>query len=233
MQALDVMTKKVITVTGQTPVEEVAKVLLDHHVSAVPVIDAAGAVLGIVSEGDLMRRLAEPEAPRRSWWLELFAGSGYDPADDAKRHGRTAADVMTSNVQTVAEDTALADVARLLETRRIKRVPVLRDGKVVGIVSRANLLQAMASAPPPEETPGVEGRVQRERILEELAKVAGIRVSLVNVIVRDGQANVWGAVESDVEENAVRRAVESVVGEGNAQVMLGRIPPWSYGGSGL
>lgn len=232
MQARDVMTNKVITVTGQATVEDVAKVLLDHHVSAVPVVDSAGAVLGIVSEGDLMRRLAEPGGSRRPWWLELFAGSKFDAADDAKRHGRTAADVMTSDVQAVTEGTELGEVARLLETRRIKRVPVLRDGALVGIISRANLLRALASAAPGQGR-GVEDRVQRERILEELEKVAGIRVSPVNVFVRDGKADVWGAVESGVEENAVRKAVESVVGEGNADVTLGRMLPWSYGGSGL
>jgi CBS domain-containing protein len=109
------------------------------------------------------------------------------------------------------------------------RVPVLRDGELVGIVSRANLLQALATAPPPEPEAGVEDRVLRMRILQELASVPGIQVSLVNVIVRDGIASVWGTVDSDFEQEAVRVAVEAVVGEGKAELRLGRIPALSYG----
>ncbi len=229
MKVKDVMTPDVATVIGMTPVEEIAKLLLARHVSAVPVVDEAGTVLGLVSEGDLMRRVADPDKPRRSWWLELFADPQIGAADYIKIHGRTAADVMTPDVISVAEDTLVGEAARLLETKRIKRVPVLRDGKLVGIVSRANLLQALASAPPPELENGIEDAVLRERILLELAKVPGIQVSLVNVIVHDGKASIWGTVDSDFEENAVRLAVESVVGEGKTDLQMGRIPAWSYG----
>jgi CBS domain-containing protein len=229
MQVKDVMTRDVVTVTGMTPVEEIAKLLLARHVSAVPVVDDAGAVLGLVSEGDLMRRVADPDKTRGSWWLELFADPHEKAAEYIKAHGRTAADVMTPDVISVAGDAPVGEVARLLERKRIKRVPVLRDGKLVGIVSRANLLQAMASAPPPEPVSGVEDGVLRERILLELAEVPGIQVSLVNVIVRDGKASVWGTVDSDFEENAVRLAVESVVGAGKADLQLGRLTAWAYG----
>jgi len=120
-------------------------------------------------------------------------------------------------------------VARILEAARIKRVPVLRDGELVGIVSRANLLQALASAPPPEPEAGVKDRVLRERILQDLAGVPGIQVSLVNVIVCDGIASIWGTVDGDFEQEAIRLSVEAVVGEGRAELRLGRIPAWSYG----
>jgi CBS domain-containing protein len=229
MQVKDVMTRDVITVTGMTPVEEVAKLLLARHVSAVPVVDDAGAVLGLVSEGDLMRQVADPDKPRRSWWLELFANPQETTADYIKIHGRTAADIMSPDVISVTGETSVGEAARLLETKRIKRVPVLRDGKLVGIVSRANLLQALASAPPPALENGVEDEVLRERILRELAEVPGIQVSLVNVIVHDGKASVWGTVDSDFEENAVRLAVESVVGTGKAEMQLGRLTAWAYG----
>ena len=229
MQVKDIMTQNVVTVTAKSPVEEIAKLLLARHVSAVPVVDESGAVLGLVSEGDLMRRVADKDKPRRSWWLEFFADPSNDAADYIKTHGRTAADIMTRDVVSVTEDMAMSEVARVLESARIKRAPVLRDGKLVGIVSRANLLQALASAPPPEPDAGAEDRVLRERILQELADVPGIRVSLINVIVRDGTASIWGTVDSDFEENAVRLAVESVVGEGNAELRLGQLPAWSYG----
>jgi len=229
MQVKDVMTRDVATVTGMTPVEEIAKLLLARHVSAVPVVDDSGVVLGLVSEGDLMRRVADPDKPRRSWWLELFADPHQGAVDYIKTHGRTAADVMTPDVISVAGDTPVGEVARLLEKKRIKRVPVLRDGKLVGIASRSNLLQAMASAPPSETESGLQDGVLRDRILLELAEVPGIPVSLVNVIVRDGKASVWGTVDSDFEENAVRLAIESVVGAGKADLQLGRLTAWAYG----
>jgi len=229
MQVKDVMTRDVATVTRETPVEEIAKLLLARHISAVPVVDDAGRVLGLVSEGDLMRRVADPDKPRRSWWLELFAEPRASAADFVKTHGRTAADIMTRDIVSVSEDMRVGEVARILETARIKRVPVLRDGELVGIVSRANLLQALALTPPPEPEAGVEDRVLRERILQEMTGVPGIQVSLVNVIVRDGVANVWGTVSSDFEREAVRLAVETVVGEGRAELHLGRIPAWTYG----
>ena len=229
MQVKDVMTRDVVTVTGMTPVEEIAKLLLARHVSAVPVVDDAGTVLGLVSEGDLMRRVADPDKPRRSWWLELFADPHQSVADYIKTHGRTAADVMTPDVISVAGNTPVGEGARLLEKKRIKRVPVVRDGKLVGIVSRSNLLQALASAPPSEPESGQEDGVLRDRIMLELAEVPGIQVSLVNVIVRDGKTSVWGTVDSDFEENAVRLAVESVVGAGKADLQLGRLTAWAYG----
>ncbi|NOX40171.1 MAG: CBS domain-containing protein [Alphaproteobacteria bacterium] len=228
MQVKDIMTRDVVTVSGKTSVEEIAKLLLARHVSAVPVVDESGAVLGLVSEGDLMRRVADPDKQRRSWWLELFSDPHASAADYIKTHGRIAADVMTREIITVTEDMRVGEVAHILETARIKRVPVLRDGELVGIVSRANLLQALALTPPPEPGTGVEDRLLRERILLELAGVPGIQVSMVNVIVRDGIASVWGTVDSDIEQEAVRLAVESVVGEGNAKLQLGRIQAWSY-----
>jgi len=229
MQVKDIMTRDVITVTGQASVEEVAKLLLAHHVSAVPVVDDSGAVLGLVSEGDLMRRVADPKKQRQSWWLELFSDPRGNVGDYIKTHGRTAADVMTQDVLSVAKETPVGDVARMLATKHIKRVPVLQNGKLVGIVSRSNLLQALASAPPLEPVAGVEDRVLRERILLELADVPGIQVSLVNVIVSDGKADVWGAVNSEFEQEAVRLAVETVVGKGKADLRLGLLPAWSYG----
>jgi len=229
MQVKDVMTRGVVTVTAATTVPDIAKLLLERHVSAVPVVDEAGALLGLVSEGDLVRRVVDADRPRRSWWLELFSDPHVQAADYVKTHGRTAADIMTRDIVTVTEDTPVGEVARILETARIKRVPVLRDGELVGIVSRANLLQALASAPPRAPETGVEDRVLRERILQELAEVPGIQASLVNVIVRDGIASVWGAVDSDFEHEAVRLAVEAVVGADRIDLHLGRIPGWTYG----
>nr|WP_306264856.1 CBS domain-containing protein [Pararhizobium sp. IMCC3301] len=193
MLVKDVMTKKVVTVTPETRIEEIVRLFLKHHISGVPVVDEAGAVAGLVSEGDLMRRVAD--APRRSWWLELFAGDGTSAADYVKAHGRQARDVMTREMITLPEDTPVGRAAAVLEKHRMKRIPVLRDGKLVGIVSRSNLLQGLSVASAIPE-PSADERVIPARILEALADVPGIQVSLVNVVVNDGVASIYGMVET-------------------------------------
>lgn len=228
MLVKDVMTKKVITVTPETRIEEIVRLFLKHHISGVPVVEEAGGVAGLVSEGDLMRRVADTDAPRRSWWLELFAGNGTSAADYVKAHGRQAREVMTREVITVPDDVPIGRAAAVLEKHRIKRIPVLRDGKLVGIVSRSNLLQGLSLAPAIPE-PSADERVMRARILEALADVPGIQMSLVNVLVSDGVASINGVVENDIEANAVRLAAEEAVGEGKVDIQLGRLPAWGYG----
>ena len=154
MRAMDVMTTNVITVSPDTSVQEVAKILSERSISGVPVVDAENRLVGIVSEGDLLHRVEmgtdrRPDrrtGRRRSWWLDTVGSDEELARAYVKSHGRTARDVMTSEVTSVNETTELADIANLLETRRIKRVPVVRDGKLVGIVSRANLVRALAAA---------------------------------------------------------------------------------------
>lgn len=146
MLARDLMTKEVVTVEPDTPVREIARLLVEHGVSAVPVVDASGMAVGMVSEGDLIGRDETDREARRDWWLTLLAeGEALHPdfLNSLRRTGRTAADVMAAPVVRVTEATDAVEIARLLETHRIKRVPVVRDGHVVGIVSRADLLRAL------------------------------------------------------------------------------------------
>jgi CBS domain-containing protein len=149
MQARDVMTTKVVTVMADTPPPQVARVLLNHGISAVPVLNDEGAPIGMVSEGDLVTRSDMERTSRHDWWLQLIADKST-PDDEAlvklRSSGRTAGDVMAAPIVTVGETTDLAEVARLLAAHRIKRVPVMKDGQVVGIVSRADLLRAVASS---------------------------------------------------------------------------------------
>src|SRR5215469_9184118 len=154
MRAIDIMTTEVITVAPTASVQEVAKLMSERGISGVPVVDGENRVIGILSEGDLLHRAEtgteRMRERRQSWWLRSLAS---DLASDyVKSHARTAQDVMTQAVVSIDEMTPLADVAMLLETKRIKRVPVLREGKLVGIVSRANLVRAIAAARMPEET---------------------------------------------------------------------------------
>lgn len=145
--AADIMTSPVIYVVVETPVGEIARVLLEHHISAVPVLGSSRVLLGMVSEGDLVGRTASEDGKRRSWWLDMIEKSSR--TSDGLRnyleiHGLRAKDVMTSDVVTVDEDTPITVIAELLERKRIKRVPVLRKGQMMGIVSRADLLRALA-----------------------------------------------------------------------------------------
>lgn len=153
MQAHEVMTTQVVSVSPDEPTRKIAQLLLDHGISAVPVVDADGVPIGMVSEGDLIGRGEQERVARREWWLSLL--SGRQKLDDFQTRltapDRTARDVMAAPLVTVTENTEVSEIARLLASYHIKRVPVLRDGQLVGIVSRADLLRAVA------ETPAAEG----------------------------------------------------------------------------
>ncbi len=147
MDARDVMTKAVVSVGPDTPTRRVAKLLLENRISAVPVVDAGGAPIGMVSEGDLIGRTANDREARRDWWLEMLA-EGTDLAQEFLDHvnaaDRPVREVMAAPVITVEEDMPVQVIAELLEEHRIKRVPVVREGRIVGIVSRADLVRALA-----------------------------------------------------------------------------------------
>jgi len=218
MQARDVMSTPVISVTEEASVADVARLLLRKGISAVPVLGADGGLLGIVSEGDLVRRVESGTERESSWWLRLFGDTEERVRDYAKTHGRRVTDVMTRVVKTVDEDASLADIAALLERERIKRVPVMRGNEVVGIVSRANLLHGLASTPAkaPAAAEGEAGdRSLRARVDEEM-RDAGIDTSFVNVVVSDRVAWLWGAVRSEGQLEAARIAAERVMGDAKA-----------------
>ena len=223
MQAIDIMTPKVVSVGPDTEVQEIAQLLLSHRISAVPVVDEAHQVIGIVSEGDLMRRVKGDGDHRDSWWLSLFTG-GKDAGDYVKSHGRKAHEVMTPNPMTVEENTPLHTIARMLEKHHIKRVPVLREGKLVGIVSRANLLQGIANAAvAPTQSP-TDDRQIREAILNEVEHNTGVQVEGISVIVDGGTVEVWGLVESLEQKQAVTVAAENVPGVTQVENHLGMMP---------
>jgi CBS domain-containing protein len=147
MQARDIMTKTVVSVRPETSIRQVAKILLDSGISAMPVIDEGGALVGMISEGDLIDRTSSERERRRDWWLEMLAeGTALSPTflEFVRSTDRPVGCVMVAPVITVADDAPLEQITELLETHRIKRVPVVRDGRVVGIVSRADLLRALA-----------------------------------------------------------------------------------------
>jgi CBS-domain-containing membrane protein len=224
MRAKDVMTQDVVTVGAAATVPEIARLLLEHRISAVPVLDAGGRVAGIVSEGDLVRRIGDTDT-RGSWWLRVFSGS-ESPEAYIRRHGRRADEIMTRTVISVTPETPLGEIARLLERKRIKRVPVLDDaGRLVGIISRANLVQGLAVSSP---LPGPErsDAALRRRVFEALQAAPGFVSTGVNMTVSDGVVELWGVVRSDGEEHAARLAAENVDGVRRVETHLGRMPPY-------
>lgn len=211
MKASDVMVSPVITVTPNTSVREVAKLLLEQRISAVPVVDDKQQLVGIVSEGDLMRRSESDTERRRSWWLEAFTSDQTLAAEYIKAHSRKVADIMTSRVITAAPDTPLHEIAALFEKNSIKRVPIMRDGQLVGIVSRANLIQSVATARG-ESGVSLSDVEIRERLMNHLQQQKWTHASLLNVTVNAGVVDLWGITHSATESQALRVAAESVPG---------------------
>jgi CBS domain-containing protein len=213
MKAADVMVRNVITVGPDACVQDVAQILLSARISGVPVVAPSGELLGIVSEGDLMRRVEAGTGRPRPWWLALFVGKETLAAEFIREHSRKVTDVMTRRVITATPDTPLSKIANLLEKNAIKRVPIVEGGKLVGIVSRANLLQALASLTKQVEVATEVNDSQiRDKVLTQLNTEPWTRTSLINVIVQDGTVELWGIVESASEKKAVRVAAEATPG---------------------
>jgi CBS domain-containing protein len=217
MRAADVMTTDVITVDPETTVQSLATLLAERGISGAPVVDASGHLVGLISEGDLLHRAEIGTARRhrerrRSWWLDDYAS---DVAREyVKDHGRTVKDVMTRDVVTVTEETELADVAALLEAKRIKRVPVTREGKVVGIISRANIVRAVgATKGVPSQGGENDDRSIRVRLIEELSREEWAKVWPEDVIVREGVVHFWVSDDEPQDRRqALRVAAESISG---------------------
>jgi len=211
MRAKDVMSLAVCTVTPDTPINHIAMILADREISAVPVVDGQGRVLGIVSEGDLLRRVELGTGPRARW-LDFFASNEAMARNFVKANGRTAKDVMTEPAITVEEQTDVVDIAELLDTKRIKRVPVVRDGQLIGIVSRTDIVRALIVA---AKTWGRKRTV--DAIVETIGRQPFIEADKINVLVEGGEVHLWGHVQSAAERSAIRviaentRGVDSVV----------------------
>ena len=212
MNASDIMTPSVITAGPDTPLAELVSLMLSHRISALPVVQD-GQLVGIVSEGDLIRRVETATERKRSRWLELAASNSTLAADYAKSHGRRASEVMTTEVISVTPDTPIAEIASLLERHHIKRVPVLANGKLVGIVSRANLLQALASRMTPPAADRADDRKIRAALFAELAtQTWAATPNDSNIVIENGVVHLWGTIQSEDERKAMIVAAENVPG---------------------
>ncbi len=211
MQARNVMVTPVVTVKPSATVQEVAAQFLERNISAAPVVDDNGKLIGIVSEGDLLHRVESGTERRRSWWLRAFTEADTLAAEYVKSHSRKVEDVMTRTVITATPETPLHEIATVLEKNAIKRLPILENGQIVGIVSRANLLQAVASARHAlEATPS--DKAIRDHILSSLRAEPWAHTALLNVTVSDGVVDLWGLAESKAERKAIKVAAETAPG---------------------
>lgn len=207
MLAREIMTSPVKTVALTTPVAEIAGLLAKSNISGVPVVDKKGGLLGIVSEADLMRHAA-PGSVAEKWWLAGLSNADEAARVFAKAHGRIAADVMTRHVATVQHDATIAEVAEALTSHGVKRLPVMRDGTLAGIITRRDLVRALAkSGPRPTATLG-NAHLQRA-LLERMAQERWLDASYIAVVVRDDVVELGGYVASADQ----KRAVEALVGE--------------------
>jgi CBS-domain-containing membrane protein len=212
MKANDVMTRNVISVAPDATVLQAARLMLQHHISGLPVIDRAGQLVGVLSEGDFLRRRETGTERRRSRWLKFLMGPGRIAADYVHSHGSKVSEVMSEDVKTIGEDTALEHIVQLMEKQRIKRLPVLRGDKVVGIVTRSNLLHAMVSLAR-SAPPAAQGDVDiRERLLAEMQKEQWAPAATVNVVVRDGVVELWGVIFDERQREALKVVAENIAG---------------------
>ena len=213
MRALDIMTPSVITATPDMTIHDAAKLFVDHHISGMPVVDADGRVVGIVSQGDLLHRVENGTGRgKRPWWLEFLLSSPREQAARyVKEHGHVVGDVMCDQVISIPEDMPLDQIADLMERRHLKRVPVLTDGKLVGIVSRSNLIRALASVAPIVDSASHDDISLRDAIVREMHGQRW-RLPKQGVLVKDGVAHLWGVIESEEEKRAIRIAAEGVPG---------------------
>lgn len=222
MKARDVMTTQVATVRAETPVQEAAALMLEKEISGLPVVDARGLLCGMVSEGDLMRRVeAGTDQHRRPWWLRMLSNEDDDAREYVRSHGATVGDVMSHPVHAVGPDMELGEVAFLLEKKRIKRVPVADNGKVLGLVSRADLLRALAAAPPIHPEVNVDDRTIRDNLLKHLDEQSWAG-GAVNVIVSEGVVSLWGLYDSEKQHEAYLVAARNAPGAKSVEDHLSR-----------
>ena len=212
MKVKDVMTSPVVSIEPDAPVLQAVQIMLQRHISGLPVVDKEGRLVGIVTEGDFLRRAETGTERRRPRWLEYLIGPGRLADEYTRSHGRRVSEIMTADPLTVSEETSLDEVVRVMEKRRIKRLPVVRKNEVVGIVSRANLVHALAGLVREIKPTAASDQAIHDRIVTELAGQSWAPAALINVIVRDGAVELWGTITDERERQAIIVAAENAPG---------------------
>ncbi len=212
MLAGDVMTRKVISVASDASAMQAGALMLKHQISGLPVVDSSGILLGIISEGDFLRRAELGTQRRRPRWLAFLISPGRLASEYVHACGRKVKEIMTPNPYTVTESTPVTEVVQLMERHRIKRVPVVCGRRLVGIVSRADLLRALARLARATETVATNDAEIRERVMAELRRQSWAPLDLINIIVRDRIVELRGTITEDSARQAMVVAAENVPG---------------------
>jgi CBS domain-containing protein len=227
MKAGDIMTRRIIAIHDDTAVDEAVRLMLQDDISALPVVDRAGKALGIVSEGDLLRRAETGTEMHRPRWLEFLVGPGRLSEEYVRTHARCVSEIMTRDLVSVTEDTDLSEVVRLMERKRVKRVLVMRGERLIGLITRSNLLQALARlASEAKPTPQSDQAI-RDGIAAEMAKLKWMPRASVNPIVQDGVVDLHGTIFDDRERDALKVLCENVPGVKQIRDHLIWIEPYS------
>ena len=225
MEAQDVMSRPVFSITPTDTLTSAIRVMLQNHISGLPVIDADGRLQGMLTEGDLLRRVETGTQRQRPRWIAFFMGPGRLADEYVQTHARKVGEVMTPDPVTVAEDTPLEEVVSLLEKHRIKRVPVMRGEKVMGIISRANLLYALANIARDAKPVSLDDRAIRERLLVELDRQAWAPTGSLDIMVRDGTVQLWGTITDERKRQAIIVAAENIPGVKRVEDHLAWVDP--------
>lgn len=213
MRAADLMTRDVISIQSDMPLAEAAGLMLRYRISGLPVVNASKQLVGILTEGDLLRRSELGTERKRPRWLEFLVSPGKLAQEYAQSHGRRVSDVMTPNPVSIEKDAPLEEIVSLMNERRIKRIPVLDDGELAGIVSRADILRALSAALSQKtgDDYAADAAV-RDNILSELKKQTWAPIALINVSVDQGIVDLWGTLLDERERTAIRVAIENMPG---------------------
>jgi len=227
MKASDVMTRQVISVAPDASILQAVQLMLQNRISGLPVVDAAGHLVGVVTEGDFLRRTETGTERKRPRWLEFITGPGSLAGEYVRTHGRRVDEVMTVDPVTISEDADLDDVVRLMEKRRIKRVPVTRGDTMVGIVTRANLLHALASLSREASPAALDDAAIRARVIAEFERQPWAPKNLIEVVVRNGVVDLWGVIVADHQREAAGVVAENVPGVKSVRNHLAWVEPVS------
>ena len=224
MNAQDAMTTDVITVGPEATIGEIAALLVHHRISAVPVVSDDNRVIGIVSQTDLGHRSETGTEKRRKWWLEVFADADTKAREYIKSHGLKAQDVMTRFIVSVSKTANLSEVAEVLDTHRIRQVPVMDDGKLVGMISRADLVRKLAEVSIAAPTTRPQNGALQKAIWDQVKAQPWLKSAYVNLAVKNGVVELWGAVDSNEQRRALRILVEGVNGVQKVEDNVGLFP---------
>jgi CBS domain-containing protein len=206
------MTRDVITVRPNTPVRDIAALMVDKHISGVPVVTDDGRIVGIVSESDLLHRAEVGTERTRKWWFRVFGDSRELAQEFAKAHGRQAHEVMTRYVVSVREDAELRDVADILDNRRIKRVPVVEGHRVVGIISRGDLVRALVRTQGPAAAAKLDNALLHKTLHDRISATSWLNPGYFSVTVSEGVVSLWGFVESEEQRGGLLALIEETDG---------------------